>query len=85
MAALHWANKDFKASPTEIRQAAVEKEQNEELRADQVAGMNEHDGEEEEEEEEEEEAEAGMYGAELVARKLRNGKKCDIGQRLGGY
>lgn len=78
MAALHWANKDFKASPTETRQAAVEKEQNEELQADQVAGMNEYDGGEEE-------AEAGMYGAELVARKLRNGKKCDIGQRLGSH
>jgi hypothetical protein len=43
-AALHWANQDFKAAASEVNQAAVGTEQNEEIKASHVAGANEQDG-----------------------------------------
>jgi len=73
-AALHWANQDVKAAASEVNQAVVGTEQNEEIKASNVAGANEQG---------EGEAKAGADCGEPVIGKLRNGKKCDIGRRLG--
>ena len=69
MAALHWANQDFKAAASEVNQAVVE--QNEKIKASHIAGANEQGG--------------GKVkaGADCVTGKLRDGKKRDIGRRLG--
>jgi hypothetical protein len=43
-ATLHWASQDFKAAPSEVNQAVVGTEQNEETKASHVAGANEQGG-----------------------------------------
>jgi len=72
-AALHWANQDVKAAASEVNQAVVGTEQNEEIKASNVAGANEQG---------EGEVKAGADCGEPVIGKLRNGKKRDIGRKL---
>jgi len=72
-AALHWANQDVKAAASEVNQAVVGTEQNEEIKASNVAGANEQG---------EGEVKAGADCGEPVIGKLRNGKKRDIGRIL---
>jgi hypothetical protein len=43
-AALRWANQDFKVAASEVNQAVVGAEQNEEIKASHVAGANEQGG-----------------------------------------
>jgi hypothetical protein len=72
--ALHWANQDFKAAASEVNQAVVGTEQNEEIKASHIEGANEQGGGE---------VKAGADCDEPAIGKLRDGKKRDTGRRLG--
>jgi sulfite reductase beta subunit-like hemoprotein len=74
MAALHWVNQDFKPAASEVNQAVGGTEQNEEIKASHVAGADEQGGGE---------VKAGADCGEPIIGELRNGKKRDIGRRLG--
>ena len=74
IAALHWANRHLKTAAAKTEQATVETKQKGGVQANETAGANEHGRGE---------AKACADGAKPVAGKLRNGKKRDVGRRLG--
>ena len=75
MVALHWAGQDAGGAAAKSKQAEAGKEQTDDGNASQSDGAKERDGAE---------VKVGTESAGPVTGKLRNGKKRDIGRRLGG-